>query len=121
MTTLTYSQRTGQLSGPGISASGYSGHQEGKNNPALETDHGVGPIPRGTWRIGAPVDHPHLGPRALPLSPAPGTETFGRSGFFVHGDSSAHPGDASHGCIVLPRNVREAIVDGGFDSIEVTE
>ncbi len=91
---------------------GYSGTGEGKNNPAMQQIHDVGPIPRGFWHIGDPecveVIGPH-GPFVLPLTPADGTETFGRSGFLIHGDSIQHSGSASHGCIILNRHVREAM------------
>ncbi len=36
---------------------------------------------------------------------------FGRSGFLIHGDSVSHPGEASEGCIILDRNVRETIAN----------
>lgn len=44
----------------------------------------------------------------------------GRSGFLIHGDSIAHTGQASHGCIILPRSVREQIAASGDDELEVT-
>lgn len=93
-------------------ATGYSGFGEGKLNPAMEQIHDVGPIPRGFWDIGAPEcvteTGPH-GPFVLPLTPKDGTVTHGRSGFLVHGDSIAHAGTASHGCIVVNRHAREEI------------
>jgi hypothetical protein len=51
--------------------------------------------------------------------PDRGTETFGRSEFRIHGDSIAHPGMASHGCIILPRAVRDAIWRSGDRALEV--
>jgi hypothetical protein len=51
--------------------------------------------------------------------PDPGTETFGRGEFRIHGDSIAHPGTASHGCIILPRAVRDAIWRSGDRALEV--
>lgn len=82
---------------------GYSGFEQGKNNPQMQNVRGVGPVPCGLWQIGELVPYGHeLGPNVMPLSPQPGTETFGRDGFFIHGDSIEHPGDGSHGCIVLP-------------------
>ena len=110
-----YAQASGELSrddDAAVVSTGYSGSGEGKNNPAMQQIHDVGPIPRGIWHIGDPecveTVGPH-GPFVLPLTPADGTETFGRSGFLCHGDSYNHPGQASHGCIVLNRHVREAI------------
>jgi len=82
---------------------GYSGFEQGKNNPQMQNVRDVGPLPCGVWQIGELVPYGHqLGPNVLPLSPQPGTDTFGRDGFFIHGDSIEHPGDGSHGCIVLP-------------------
>lgn len=110
-----YVQSTGNLyhdDSPDAVATGYSGFGEGKNNPALEQVHDVGPIPRGFWDIGDPecvtTVGPH-GPFVLPLTAKEGTETFGRSGFLCHGDSINHAGSASHGCIVMSRPVREEI------------
>src|ERR1035438_5538324 len=37
------------------------------------------------------------------LTPESGTNTFGREGFLIHGDSVQNPGTASHGCIILPQ------------------
>ena len=94
-------------------ARGYSGFGMGQNDPALENVPNIGPIPRGSWAIGAAeyVDTvgPH-GPFVLPLTAKEGTETFGREGFLIHGDSISHAGSASHGCIILPRQIREDIV-----------
>ena len=61
------------------------------------------------------------GPFTLVLAPAPGTETHGRSAFRIHGDSIRLPGTASHGCIILPRPVREAIWASGDRDLEVVE
>ncbi len=112
-----YAQSTGELfqedgDAPSSVAVGYSGHGEGKNNAALQGVHDVGPIPRGFWAIGDPQSvetvGPH-GPFVLPLTPIEGTNTEGRSGFLIHGDSFQQIGAASHGCIVINRHVREAI------------
>lgn len=107
----TYSQSSGNLYfGDVLVATGYSGHGDGKNNPALESVRQVGPIPAGRWRlVGGPFDSPATGPFCLRLLPREGTQTFGRSGFLIHGDSKSAPGTASHGCIVLPRKIRQAI------------
>ena len=79
---------------------GYSGHGAGLNNPLMQADARVGPIPQGLYDIGPPVDHTQLGPFALPLTPRPGTNTYGRSGFFLHGVPTNDAGhDASLGCI----------------------
>ncbi len=117
----TYSQSSGTLSRDGVTLGrGYSGAGPGKNNPALEKFHNVGPIPKGAWKIGSPVDN-SLGASVMPLTPAAGTETYGRSGFWIHGDSKSHPGLASHGCIVLNFNVREEIAAFGDPDLTVVE
>lgn len=106
----TYHQQTGKLEycGPLIGV-GYSGAPPlGKNNPAMQDTRDVGPIPRGLYTIGERQDHPRLGD-CFALTPDPGNQMFGRSAFFIHGDSAAHPGAASEGCIVMARTVRDAI------------
>lgn len=102
-----YIQSTGEflLNGE-VLATGYSGIGAGKNNPEMEGIVDVGPIPQGTFRITAIWNSSTLGPIACELEADAGTNTFGRSGFFIHGDSCQHPGLASHGCIILPPKVR---------------
>lgn len=90
-----------------VIGTGYSGSPAGKNNPDMQELHDVGPIPEGLWHIGH-IDT-EKGQITIHLSPDTTTDTFGRSGFLIHGDSSAHPGAASEGCIVLPHDVRVAI------------
>jgi Protein of unknown function (DUF2778) len=117
----TYAQKSGDLQHDGESiATGYSGIGAGKNNPALQDVPNVGPIPQGDWMIaGPPVNTADHGPYVLKLNPVDGTETFGRSGFLMHGDSKEHPGSASHGCIILPRAVREQVWISGDRELEV--
>ena len=117
----TYAQRTGELLQDGKHVStGYSGAGVGKNNPDMENAAEVGPIPRGEWRIsGPPVNSRDHGPYVLRLKPEPNTETFGRSGFLMHGDSKEHPGSASHGCVILPRAVRESVWKSGDRELRV--
>jgi hypothetical protein len=89
---------------------GYSGFGVGKNNPAMQSIHNVGPIPQGDWTItGLTIENTPHGPYVLHLAPCENTITFGRSGFLIHGDSRQHPGTASQGCIILPRAIRERI------------
>jgi hypothetical protein len=106
--TWTYAQKTGDLLHDGTQVgSGYSGYQDGKNNPDMQAVVDVGPIPQGTWAIeGPPVNTPEHGPYVLTLQPAPDTNTFGRDGFLMHGDSIDDPGNASRGCIVMPHDIR---------------
>jgi hypothetical protein len=98
---------------------GYSGAGRGRNNPTLQAAVGIGPIPQGKWTIVDRHDSPNTGPYTLSLTPEPDTPTFGRSQFRIHGDSIAHPGTASHGCIILPRAVREAIWHSGDRDLAV--
>lgn len=90
-------------------ASGYAGTKHGRNNPDAQCEKAVGPIPRGRWVLARPRDHAQLGQYAIGLTPDLATETCGRSGFYIHGDSAKRPGDASRGCIVLHRTARECI------------
>jgi hypothetical protein len=117
----TYSQVSGELQQDGKHvAHGYSGAGDGKNNPPMENVPNVGPIPRGDWNItGPPADTRTHGPYVLHLEPKPETETFGRNGFLIHGDSKEHPGTASQGCIILPRPVREQVWTSGDRDLEV--
>ena len=109
-----WDQSAGELSrGGSIVSHGYAGRDRGKNNPAMQAAVGVGPIPRGHWRITGVHDSPNTGPYTIILEPALGTDTCGRSAFRIHGDSIRHPGQASHGCIILPRAVRERIMRSG--------
>ena len=112
-----YEQATGRIlldNGDSVAVIGvgYSGHDEGKNNPVMETVHGVGPIPCGLYSIGDPHDNPDVGKFAMELTPLPETNTFGRTGFFWHGDSEEHLGAASHGCIVSSPLIRHRVAAG---------
>lgn len=106
----TYEQATGILRNPngGVAGSGYSGAGAGKNNPELENIVDVGPIPTGLYTIGEMYDATNEGhgPDALPLTPDTENQMYGRSGFLMHGDSIAHPGSASEGCIIQALAVR---------------
>lgn len=124
--TWIYEQATGRLMDPSgaIAATGYAGgncgkNPEGKNNPAMQDCKAIGPLPVGRYTLSTPQLQSHLGPFAIPLIPAPGNEMFGRSGFFVHGDSIEHPGAASEGCIIVPRTVRGAMWESNDHSLEV--
>ena len=100
-------------------AVGYAGRGRQKNSPACECQKARGPLPKGFYRVGLPVDHPRLGPMAFRLHPYRTNRMCGRSGFWVHGDSAQNPGQASHGCIILDRAARSAIVEYDVRSIEV--
>jgi len=118
-----YSQTTGAIvSDDGsIRGAGYSGRGADLDNPAGQGDICEGPIPQGIWDIGPFFDDP--GGRGLVvchLTPEMDTETYGRSGFMIHGDNSEHNHTASEGCIVLARPLREAIATSGDKRLMVT-
>jgi Protein of unknown function (DUF2778) len=102
----TYEQKTGRLWHDDEFVSiGYSGHGEGVDNPEDEGRANVGPLPEGTYTIGAGFYDPKTGPLSLPLTQIAGV-TFGRSAFLIHGDNQALNHTASEGCIILPHSVR---------------
>lgn len=109
----TYHQTSGMLSRDGIvEGIGYSGAEpDGKNNPTMEDTKNIGPIPRGKYTISTPFDTTTHGPHVMRLTHDPLNIMFGRDGFLMHGDSVEHPGQASEGCIIMPRNIREAVSD----------
>jgi Protein of unknown function (DUF2778) len=117
----TWDQSAGTMTRAGVTYHGYSGHDLGKNNPAMQAAKAVGPIPRGKWQMTMVKDSPNTGPYTVVLEPCPGTDTCGRGDFRIHGDSIAHPGSASHGCIILPRAQREAMWRSGDHFIEVVQ
>ena len=115
-----YEQSTGKLlKDDDYVATGYAGKGEGKNNPDMQDVQAVGPLPRGWWTIGAPRDTPTHGPYVLTLTPDEDTETYGRSGFLMHGDSVSDPGNASLGCIIQARKIRERVWTSGDHRLEV--
>lgn len=118
----TYSQSTGELKHDDhVIGYGFSGWQDGINVPAMQDLPNLGPIPRGLWSmLDPPEDHPTLGPYAFRLTPAPLTNTFGRSGFWCHGRSIKKPFDSSHGCLALARTLRQAMWESGDRLLTVT-
>lgn len=88
---------------------GYSGYGLGKNNPEMQDVKNIGPIPCGKYKLQSVHDSDKTGPFTIVLIPHPENKMFNRSGFAVHGDDREHPGQASHGCCIFPRWVRELI------------
>lgn len=112
--TWKWDQSAGELTRDGkFVAKGYAGSGRGKNNPAMQAAKGIGPIVCGAWTLTGVRDSANTGPFTITIEPKPGTDTMGRGDFRIHGDSIANPGTASHGCIILPRNVRERIWASG--------
>ena len=116
----TYKQSTGELSHNGVVArQGYSGNGAGKNNPDYQMMRGVGPIPQGVYDIGTPHTSSHVGSYAMSLTPQPGTDTFVRSAFYMHGDSVQHPGTASEGCVIMDHDTRVRVWTSGDRELRV--
>lgn len=117
---IRYAISTGELTRDGVPlGAGYSGQPECKNDPSKCSVRNHGPIPPGFYSIGDPVDTEKHGPFVLPLAPHADNEMYGRSAFLIHGDSVAHPGTASQGCIIMPRAVRETVHRLGDRDLEV--
>lgn len=117
-----WDQSAGKMNHDGAFVSdGYAGAGLAKNNPAMQDAKALGPIPRGHWKMIDMRTSPNTGPLTIVLAPEVGTDTCGRGDFRIHGDSIAHPGQASHGCIILPRPVRQRIWDSGDRALEVVE
>lgn len=117
-----WEQTNGRLYYDGLlRGTGYSGAGAGKNNPALQWEENIGPIPEGRYNIEEPRDTPAHGPFVMPLSPYPENQMFGRSGFLIHGDSIKKPGTASEGCIILPRTARQEIWNSGDHTLQVVK
>ena len=116
-----YEQVSGRLYAPDgdLVGVGYSGAADGKNNPACQSIHDLGPIPVGVYHIGPAVNTVTHGPFVLPLTPDPSNTMFGRFGFLIHGDSIVAPVTASQGCIIMSRDVREAIAISGDTDLQV--
>lgn len=121
-----WDQSAGELwRGGALISRGYSGRGRGVNNPALQGERAVGPIPAGRWRIVERYDSANVGPYALVLHAADATpnddrhDPTRRSAFRIHGDNARGDRSASKGCIILPRKVREAIWNSGDRDLEV--
>lgn len=89
--------------------SGYSGQPPHVGVVADINLENKGPIPLGNYTVGAAFTHPLLGPLTMRLTPYPSNVMYGRSHFCIHGDSAAHPGYASDGCVILDHNLRQIV------------
>ena len=114
-TVLTDSAFAGNDSRPDVNPSGI----KGRNNPDAQEIHSIGPLPQGVYRCGAWSTYPKVGQMACPLTQISG-ETFGRSGFFIHGPGAADPANSSEGCIVVPHDDRVKVYGAKPDTITVT-
>jgi hypothetical protein len=102
-----WSHRDNQTGATTPVGQGYSGAGEGRNNPAMQNVPDVGPTPQGTYDIGPGHPSDTTGPNTMNLTPSPGTNTFGRDLFRIHGNNAEN--DASTGCPIAPPNVRQQI------------
>ena len=95
----------------------YSGaFPEGFNDPTKCDQHDVGPICVGFYDIvGPPYSDTEHGTYILRLEPEPGTETYGRVGFLMHG-KPLPPKDirsGSKGCICAGPDTRRRVYQSG--------
>jgi hypothetical protein len=106
-----------------VASDGYAGHGPGVNNPDLQDEQGVGPIPRGDYTIENQRDNTTGAGLRLPgsmrLTPSSRNNMHGRAGFLIHGDNSRGDRSASQGCIVFNRAVRNQIANSGDDCLKV--
>lgn len=114
----TYRQSTGELFDKDMNllTKGYAGHGDGKNNPDMEGWANIGPLPCGLYSIGLPLDKPTTGQFSLPLIPREPYAMYGRSSFYMHGEDANNPGNASTGCPVIERKIRE-LINSGTDKL----
>lgn len=131
--------RTGEFIAPNRKLVGYcySGQPPFVNDPTKVAIKDRGPLPPGPYRMESPINtdpdrsewgaHAHLGPFVIPLTPEPMPEypnprgwLYGRSGFYIHGDSIAKPGYASDGCIV-PTKLPDGRINGHAVRVLIAE
>jgi type VI secretion system (T6SS) effector TldE1-like protein len=110
---FVYIQSNGKLyyQGPGYTnfiGKGYSGYGAHRDNPESQCAQDLGPIPRGDWTMSNLEDFVTSSGQIIPdcirLTPAEGTNTCNRSGFWIHGGNSS--ATSSQGCIVLTKAER---------------
>jgi len=121
----TFENGTGRMLDPmgNLVATGYAGgdegrHPEGVNNPDMQYVKSIGPLPVGLYYLGTPVPQSRLGKFAIPLTPDKNNIMKDRGGFFVHGDTTPS-GNASEGCIIMPRAVRNAMWASSDHTVQV--
>ena len=122
----TFEISTGKMFDPAgkLAGVGYAGGDLGKrpdavDNPADESIPDIGPLPEGLYMFGSLVfHHVKLGTYCFPLNPDKDNRMYGRSGFWVHGDTAV-PGHASEGCIVQPYPTRVAMYESTDHVLQV--
>jgi hypothetical protein len=118
---LTYvNPTTGQRT---LIGTGYAGTNRnrlnGRNNPDAQHLRNNGPIPQGEWCIDGGLTNTATLRNALILTPRPGTNTFGRTNFRIHGEGTRRTGDSSNGCPIFNLNVRQRIANSGDNNFRV--
>lgn len=112
-----YVQNSGHLYHDGVLVgTGWAGRNienvaNGRNNPAAQNVHGIGPIPVGFYTRGKVFDSPTKGVATIPLIPDPTNEMFGRGSFEMHGFQIGSRSDdpynsSSDGCIIQEHDSR---------------
>lgn len=91
----------------------YAGATGYKNDSSQECVKNKGPLPRGTYTIGAPHNSAHTGKYTLNLTPNMSNAMCERAAFRIHGVSRKHPLDSSEGCIIATLTVRKDIWASG--------
>ena len=89
---------------------GFSGQGIGYNNPDAEYAENIGPLPAGLYSIG-PGHTWHGMSDVMSLTPQVAFQ-FGRPGGYLFHGANRDPAKASvssHGCIILPKNLRKTI------------
>jgi len=85
--------------------------RSGDSNPKHQAIRNKGPIPEGEWWFNSSeiiwMGFDPWGPYAIPLHPESSTNTYGRSGFYIHGG----PWRKTQGCIRLHNNDLETLVN----------
>ncbi|MDR0634443.1 MAG: DUF2778 domain-containing protein [Azoarcus sp.] len=116
-------QSTGKLYRPDgtLFHTGYSGNNRAANQSVLQHIQHLGPIPQGNYRMTQfRTTTQGRGPNVVSLTPEPGTETFGRDGFLIHGDNPQGDNSGSTGCIIVNgATLRQAIWNSGDRIVEV--
>ena len=129
---LNFSQSTGiitQDNGVVVTTLAFAGNNyradmnptgiKGRNNPLIQDVHCIGPLPQGLYRVGTWGTYHPVGQNAAPLTQI-GGNTYGRSGFFIHGPGANDPMNSSEGCICVPHDDRMKIIALNPTTVTVT-
>ncbi len=109
---------TGKVLWQGYAGGNCGKNPEAKNNPDFIKVAKTGPLCPGIYTFGTPVAQSHLGPFAIPLTPDPNNEMYGRGDVFCPGDTTPS-GNAREGCIIMPRWVRDQMWASKIHTLEV--